>query len=198
MLTSPDIQARGEDDATPLHYAARYRGIPRSSSLTPRPTPKPTPQVSPFGSTENLSSSDTGISLKREEKKKEAGGSASLSKATKDRLLGSLTKKRESLGTKLFKDLQHGDKKNSSIQQSTLSNGDSMISFLLSQKADVNACDNYGSTPLHYAVARGNPLAVAELLTHIGIDIEVKCSAIVSYSFFLYDHLEKERKRENK
>ncbi|XP_015765476.1 PREDICTED: transient receptor potential cation channel subfamily A member 1 homolog [Acropora digitifera] len=49
-----------------------------------------------------------------------------------------------------------------------------MILFLLSQKANVNACDNYGSTPLHYAVAKGNTDAVSELLTHPGIDIEAK------------------------
>lgn len=46
--------------------------------------------------------------------------------------------------------------------------------YLLSQKAKVNTRDRYGSTPLHYAVAKGNPDAVKELLTDPGIDIEVR------------------------
>ena len=48
-----------------------------------------------------------------------------------------------------------------------------MILYLLSKKANVNAKDSYGSTPLHYAVAKGNPDAVQELLTDPCIDIEV-------------------------
>ena len=134
-------------------------------------TPRLTPQVSPAPSTENLTVNDAGVTSKKEEQKRDAETSRSLSKATKDRLLGSLTKRKESLGMKMFKELQIG--KNLATLQRTLS-GESMIMFLLSQKAAVNARDSYGSTPLHYAVARGNPAAVSELLTQPGIDIEVR------------------------
>ena len=165
-----DIEARGEDDATPLHYAARFRPVPRTYGGSSRPTP----QVTPSPSMENIS--DNGLVLKRDDKKKEVG-SGSFGKGTKDRLLGSLNNKREKLGNKLFsKDFLTVEKRNSLPKEpaSTLFTLETMILYLLSQKANVNARDSYGSTPLHYAVAKGNPDAVKELLTHPGIDIEVR------------------------
>ena len=123
---------------------------------------------------ENMS--DYGLTLKRDDKKKE-GGSGSFSKGTKDRLLGSLNKRRETLGNKLFsKDHLTVEKKNSLPKDlpSVPFTAETMIMYLLSHKANVNARDGYGSTPLHYAVAKGNPDAVKELLTDHGIDIEVR------------------------
>ncbi|KAJ7378358.1 hypothetical protein OS493_023613 [Desmophyllum pertusum] len=165
-----DIEAKGEDDATPLHYAARFRPVPRTYGGTPRPTP----QVTPSPSMENIS--DNGLTLKKDDKKKE-GGSGSFSKATKDRLLGSLSKRKETLGNKLFnKDHLTVEKRNSlpKDQPSLPFIAETMIMYLLSQKANVNARDGYDSTPLHYAVAKGNPDAVKELLTDPGINIEAK------------------------
>ncbi|XP_020622350.1 ankyrin-3-like [Orbicella faveolata] len=166
-----DIEARGEDDATPLHYAARFRPVPRIYGGTPRPTP----QVTPSPSMENIS--DNGLVLKKDDKKKE-GGSGSFGKGTKDRLLGSLNNKREKLGNKLFpKDFLTVEKRSSFSKEPTSASPfivETMIMYLLSQKAKVNARDRYGSTPLHYAVAKGNPDAVKELLTDPGIDIEAK------------------------
>ena len=160
-----DIEAKGEDDATPLHYAARFRPVPRTLNGSARPTP----QVTPSPSMENMS--DIGLTLKKEEKKKE-GGSSSFGKGSKGRLLAS------SLGTKLFnKDFLSVEKRNSNsfVPKEQASNvADNMIFYLLSVKANVNARDSYGSTPLHYAVAKGNPDAVKELLTDPGIDIEVR------------------------
>ena len=124
---------------------------------------------------ENIS--DNGLVLKKDDKKKE-GGSGSFGKGTKDRLLGSLNTKREKLGSKLFpKDFLTVERR-SSIPREPASAlqfiVETMIMYLLSQKAKVNARDRYGSTPLHYAVAKGNPDAVKELLTDPGIDIEVR------------------------
>ena len=45
--------------------------------------------------------------------------------------------------------------------------------YLLEMKANVNARDLYGCTPLHYAAMRGNESAVMQLLTLKNIDIEV-------------------------
>ncbi|XP_031561478.1 transient receptor potential cation channel subfamily A member 1 homolog [Actinia tenebrosa] len=175
-----DIEAKGEDEATPLHYAARFcfaakhssRGTPRTSRRTKDALPKPS------ASTNDL----VGITLKKDEKE-ECGSSSSLSKATgKERLFGNFTKKRESLlGSRLFKDFQIGEKKTTNVKDnsavnSTQKNGsqDTMIGFLISQKAKVNAKDSYGSTPLHYAVAKKNIEAVKELLKQPSIDIEAK------------------------
>jgi len=161
-----DIEAKGEDDATPLHYAARFRPVPRTYNGSARPTP----QVTPSPSMENMS--EAGLTVKKDQDKKKEGGSGSLGKGSKSRLLGS------SLGTKLFnKDFLSVEKRssNSFVPKDQVTNvGETMILYLLSQKANVNACDSYGSTPLHYAVAKGNPDAVNELLTHPGIDIEAK------------------------
>ena len=120
---------------------------------------------------ENIS--DSGLVLKKDDKKKEGG----FGKGTKDRLLGSLNNKREKLGNKLFpKDFLTVEKRSSIPKELTSASPfvlETMIMYLLSQKAKVNARDRYGSTPLHYAVAKGNPDAVKELLTDQGIDIEV-------------------------
>ena len=123
---------------------------------------------------ENIS--DNGLVLKKDDKKKE-GGSGNFGKGTKDRLLGSLNNKREKLGNKLFpKDFLTVEKRSSFHKEpasASTFNVETMIMYLLSQKAKVNARDGYDSTPLHYAVAKGNPDAVKELLTAPGIDIEV-------------------------
>ena len=127
---------------------------------------------------ENLS--DNGLVLKKDDKKKEGGtGTGSFGKGTKDRLLGSLNNKREKLGNKLFpncKDFLTVEKRSSFCKEPPSAAPfilETMIMYLLSQKAKVNARDRYGSTPLHYAVAKGNSDAVKELLTDPGIDIEV-------------------------
>ncbi|XP_073254183.1 uncharacterized protein [Porites lutea] len=165
LESGADIEAKGEDDATPLHYAARFRPVPRTYNGSARPTP----QVTPSPSMENMS--DVGLTLKKEDKKKD-GGSGSFGKGAKSRLLGS------SLGTKLFsKDFLSLEKRNSNSfipKEQTSNVGETMILYLLSKKANVNAKDSYGSTPLHYAVAKGNPDAVQELLTDPCIDIEAK------------------------
>ena len=50
---------------------------------------------------------------------------------------------------------------------------DSILMYLLEQKAYVNAKDFYGSTPLHYAAMRGNIIATKRLLKQRNIEIEV-------------------------
>ena len=165
-----DVEAKGEDDATPLHYAARFRPVPRMNGGTPRLTP----QVTPSPSMENMI--DVGLTLKRDDKKKD-GGNGSLNKGAKDRLLGSLNKRRETIGNKLFsKDHLTVEKKNSLPKDMPIvpQGIETMIMYLLSRKANINAQDSYGSTPLHYAVNKGNPDAVKELLADPGIDIEVR------------------------
>lgn len=53
-------------------------------------------------------------------------------------------------------------------------NKESILVYLIDQKANVNAKDLYGSTPLHYAAMRGNETAVSQLLaSQKGIDVEV-------------------------
>lgn len=93
-----------------------------------------------------------------------------------------MTKKRESLlGSRLFKDFQLGEKKTANAKENPAASStqkdasqDTMIGFLISQKAKVNAKDSYGSTPLHYAVAKNNIEAVKELLKQPSVDIEVR------------------------
>ncbi|XP_077977581.1 uncharacterized protein LOC144433145 [Glandiceps talaboti] len=50
----------------------------------------------------------------------------------------------------------------------------SVIQYLVSKGADINAKDIYYSTPLHFTAMRGNDLATRELLQCKGIDIESK------------------------
>ena len=50
---------------------------------------------------------------------------------------------------------------------------ESILIYLLEQKANVNAKDFYGSTPLHFASMRGNVTAAHHLLNVKSIDIEV-------------------------
>ncbi len=51
--------------------------------------------------------------------------------------------------------------------------GDSVIGYLASVGAKVNAKDKYGLSPLHYAAMRGNEEAMVELLKCKEILIEV-------------------------
>lgn len=132
-------------------------------------------------STSNIA--DLALQMKKDEQKEELGG-GSLSKASSsNKLFGNFTKKRDSIGNRFFKDLPILDKKSSqskdttnvpsASQSTTGSPKETMIQYLLSKKVNVNARDSYGSTPLHYAVAKGNIPAVQELLKHPGVDIEV-------------------------
>ncbi|KAI0226875.1 hypothetical protein LSAT2_022672 [Lamellibrachia satsuma] len=56
--------------------------------------------------------------------------------------------------------------------ESTVDN--SVIIYLVSQGANVNVADIYGSTPLHFAAMRGNEVATKELMECRGIDIEAE------------------------
>lgn len=55
----------------------------------------------------------------------------------------------------------------------TKSPGELILLYLLNKKADVNACDVYGSTPLHYAAMRNKVIAARHLLNTKGILIGV-------------------------
>ena len=52
---------------------------------------------------------------------------------------------------------------------------ESLISYLVQHKADVNARDDYLMTPLHYAASKANLTAVKELLQFDGVKIDVSC-----------------------
>ena len=49
----------------------------------------------------------------------------------------------------------------------------SVVMFLVSRGAAINADDNYGCTALHFAAMRGNELVTYELLMCRGVAIEV-------------------------
>ncbi|XP_028414471.1 transient receptor potential cation channel subfamily A member 1 homolog isoform X2 [Dendronephthya gigantea] len=52
---------------------------------------------------------------------------------------------------------------------------DSVLSCLLKKSSsNVNCQDNYGSTPLHYAAAKGNPRSVEELIRYGRADVNAK------------------------
>lgn len=57
---------------------------------------------------------------------------------------------------------------------------DSIVLYLLEQKANVNAKDYYGSTPLHYAAMRGNVEAAQQLLTQKNINIELRDKTLMT------------------
>ena len=52
----------------------------------------------------------------------------------------------------------------------------SVVSFLVQNRADPNAQDIYGQTPLHYAAMRGNDSVAKELMSFKVVDIEVGMS----------------------
>ena len=45
--------------------------------------------------------------------------------------------------------------------------------LLKKSSCNVNCQDNYGSTPLHYAAAKGNPRSVEELINYGKADVNV-------------------------
>ncbi|KAF6035907.1 hypothetical protein EB796_005783 [Bugula neritina] len=49
---------------------------------------------------------------------------------------------------------------------------DNLIAFLIRKRADPNARDNYGSTPLHFAAMRGNETALLDLLCMPDVNIK--------------------------
>ena len=51
---------------------------------------------------------------------------------------------------------------------------ESVITYLISKGAQVNAVDIYGQTPLHFAAMRGNEVACKDLLNIPGVNIEVR------------------------
>lgn len=52
---------------------------------------------------------------------------------------------------------------------------ESIVSYLVKQRANINAVDMYGQTPLHYAAMRGNEVACRDLLAFKNmIDVECK------------------------
>lgn len=60
-----------------------------------------------------------------------------------------------------------------SSDDTSSSNEESIISYLLSRKANVNSRDKFGCTPLHYAVSKCNDIGVRELLMDKNINLEV-------------------------
>ena len=61
------------------------------------------------------------------------------------------------------------------LQVNDADESESLISYLVQRKADVNARDDYLMTPLHYAASKANLTAVKELLQFDGIKIDVSC-----------------------
>lgn len=49
----------------------------------------------------------------------------------------------------------------------------SILQYLIRNGANVNAADDFGSTPLHHSCNKGNLRVVQELTQTQGIDIEV-------------------------
>ena len=64
-----------------------------------------------------------------------------------------------------------------------------ILRYLLEQRANVNAKDFYGLTPLHYAALRGNVTAVKMLLGQKTISLEVSCEfkRIISLLFLRFE-----------
>ncbi|CAD5117061.1 DgyrCDS5882 [Dimorphilus gyrociliatus] len=67
----------------------------------------------------------------------------------------------------------------------------SVILFLISKGANVNAQDRYGCTPLHFAAMRGNEVATVELLSCPSIDIEIEDKQKVRALHLAVAHSEK-------
>ena len=65
---------------------------------------------------------------------------------------------------------------------------DSIIKFLLKHNANVNAKDDFGSTPLHYAAMRGNVAAVQHLLNRKEINLEAKDGAMMTAMHIASSH----------
>ena len=102
----------------------------------------------------NVTSSSQ-IELNQQNCEKSNGGSADITDFFKEKI----SKKKPHL----FKRKRNHDK----------TQEDSILMYLLEQKANVNAKDFNGSTPLHYAAMRGNAIAAERLLAQKNINIEV-------------------------
>ncbi|RUS76171.1 hypothetical protein EGW08_016083 [Elysia chlorotica] len=172
-----DVQAIGEDAVTPLHHAARYRREKAKKR---------------DASNDHLD--ELRLDLPEEELTQGAEeDDESESRVEQDRVPELRVSNSTSLDHIEEDDTETNTQLVGTISEDESSKEESVVHYLVSRRANINAVDIYGQTPLHFAAMRGNEVACRDLLAFRGaIQIAVGDNQGITplHSAALHNHVE--------